>query len=85
MSKSPEPYVRLPSTEKTSPQNIWLWRPAGLTFRTARLLWERNSTPKRAHKISYALGPRVRAVIWKEPGSDELAALESLLERLRGN
>ena len=53
----------------------------GLTFRTARLLWERNSTLKSAHKISYALGPRVRAVIWKEPGSDELAALESLLER----
>lgn len=72
MSKPPEPYIRLPSTE---------CRSAGLTFRTARLLWERNSTLKSAHKISYALGPRVRAVIWKEPGSDELAALESLLER----
>ena len=33
-------------TKKTSPWNIWLWRPVQLTFRRARGLWEIDSTLK---------------------------------------
>ena len=57
-------------TRKMSPQNVWLWRPVGLTFSRPRGLWE-IETPllEGAHKISHVLGPRARAVIWKEPGS----------------
>ena len=51
-------------------QYVCLWRPAGITFRKPTGLWE-IKTPllNSTHKISYLLGPRAEAVIWKEPGS----------------
>ena len=54
-----------------SSQNIWPWRPAGLTIGSARGLWETETLlVSGAHKISDALGPSTEAVIWKESGSD---------------
>ena len=32
--------------QEDEPQNIWLWRPAGLTFRRARGMWGTDSTLK---------------------------------------
>ena len=55
---------------KISSQNIWLWRPVGLTFRRATGLWEID-TPliKGAHKIAHTWRPRgdverVRPTFW---------------------
>ena len=68
-ARGPSPTLGSPAqgscTRKTSPQNIWLWSPVGLTFRRARGLWE-IETPllKGAHRTSHAPGPRAEAVIF---------------------
>ena len=50
------------------PQNVWLWRPVGLTFRRARGLWDIEiPLLKGSYKISHALGLRAEAAVWKEP------------------
>ena len=57
-------------TKKTSPHNIWTWKPSGINLGRARSLWEiENPLLKGVHKISQALGSREEAIIWKEPGS----------------
>ena len=65
-----------PVLERWTPQNDWLWRQAGLTFRRPRGLWE-VETPllKGIQNIPHPLGPRVEIVVWKEPGSELLPHL----------
>ena len=71
---------------KTSPQNVWLWRPLELIFGRARGLWQINSPfLKGTLKISHTLGPRAEAVIWKEPRSDTLANLGETPREKGGN
>ena len=67
---------------KKGPQNIWLWRPVGLTFQRARGLWE-TETPllQGTHKISHAPAARAEAVIWKTLDQIYLLIFESFLKR----
>ena len=68
MSGSP---AQASCTGKTSPQDIWLWKPAGLTFRRVRGLWGTETLLlKGACRGSHTLGPRAEAVIWEETGPD---------------
>ena len=71
---------------KTSTWKPWLWRPAGINFRSHRELGE-TETPllKGTHKISHPLGPRAEAVNWKEPRSDSFADLGGSPEEARSN
>ena len=63
-----------PYTRKTSPENICLWKPVGLTFRSPRVLWEKEAPLLRlAHKIPHTSGPRAEAKICRKSGSDLLA------------
>ena len=73
-------------TGKMSPQNVWLWRPVGLTFRRPRGLWE-IETPllEGIHRISHILRPRARTVTWKEPGSYPSTGLGESTGQAGGN
>ena len=68
---APQPRDPAPGRQAPSPQNVWLWRPAGINFRSPRGLGEIEiPLLKGAHKISHTPGTRAEAVIWKEPKSD---------------
>ena len=64
------------STEKMSPQSIQLSKPMGLNCRNPTELREiENSLLKAEYKISHVPGPRAKAVIWQESGTDLPAGL----------
>lgn len=59
-------------------------KPLGLTFRKAEGFGNRNSTLKKAYKISHTLGSRAKAVIWKAPEQDCPADLGEPPREARG-
>ena len=68
------PLILRSYTRKTSPGNIWLWKPAGLTFRSPRVLWEKETPLLRvARKTTHTSGTGAEAIICRKPGSDLLA------------
>lgn len=68
-------------TRHMSPQNVWLCKSAGLTFRRPRGLWEIEIPHlKGIPKISHAPWHRAEAVIWRSLGQTYQLISEILLE-----
>ena len=73
-------------TRKTSTQNIWFWKPVGLTFRRAGGLKETETLLlKGVCKNSFTPSTSTEAAIWKAPGSDQLADLGEPPREAGGN
>ena len=62
-------------------QNFWIWSQQGLIWGEPEGRGKQTPLLKGAYKISHAPGPWAEAIIWKQPGSEAAADLESLPER----
>lgn len=79
-------HARGSCTRKKRPQNIWLWKAAGLVFEIASVLQERQYLfLMDMCKISHILRPSTEGVIGKEPGSDSLDDLREPPQEAGGN